>query len=39
MVSSSNGAQTIATQNLAAGVYMVQLVNGSNVKSQKIVVK
>ena len=39
MVCSSNGAQTIATNNLAAGVYMVQLVNGSNVKSQKIVVK
>ena len=39
MVCSSNGAQTIATNHLAAGVYMVQLVNGSNVKSQKIVVK
>ena len=39
MLRSAIGVNTIATENLSAGVYMVQLVNGSNVKSQKIVVK
>ena len=39
MVCQSNGNARIATSNMAAGVYMVQLVNGENVKTQKIVVK
>ncbi|MBQ3709532.1 MAG: fibronectin type III domain-containing protein [Bacteroidales bacterium] len=39
MISSTNGANRISTENMAAGVYMLRLVNGSDVKTQKIVVK
>ena len=39
MISSTNGANRISTENMAAGVYMLRLVNGENVKTQKIVVK
>jgi hypothetical protein len=40
MISNTNGANRISTENMAAGVYMIQLVNGENdVKTQKIVVK
>ncbi len=39
LVSSSNGVNHIATENLSAGVYMIQLVNGENTMTQKIVVK
>jgi hypothetical protein len=34
-----NGNATISTNNLSAGVYMIRLVNGNNVKVQKMVVK
>ena len=39
MLSSANGTSRISTENLAAGVYMIQLINGDNTKTQKIVVK
>ena len=39
MISSTNGANRISTENMSAGVYMIQLVNGENVMTQKIVVK
>ncbi|MCR5645634.1 MAG: fibronectin type III domain-containing protein [Bacteroidales bacterium] len=39
MINSTNGANRIATNNMAAGVYMLRLINGDNVKTQKIVVK
>ena len=39
MISSANGANRISTENMSAGVYMIQLVNGVNVMTQKIVVK
>lgn len=39
MLSSTNGASRISTENMAAGVYMLRLVNGNDVKTQKIVVK
>ena len=39
MLSSTNGANRISTENMAAGVYMIRLVNGNDVKTQKIVVK
>ena len=38
-LSSSNGISRISTENMAAGVYVLRLVNGDNVKTQKIVVK
>ncbi|MCR5646216.1 MAG: T9SS type A sorting domain-containing protein [Bacteroidales bacterium] len=39
MINSTNGANHIATDNLTAGVYMLRLINGDNVRTQKIVVK
>ena len=39
MLSSTNGATRLSTENMAAGVYMIRLVNGSDMKTQKIVVK
>ena len=39
MLSSTNGANRISTENMAAGVYMLRMVNGNDVKTQKIVVK
>lgn len=39
MISSTNGANSIAIDNMAAGVYMIRLINGDNVKTQKIIVK
>ena len=39
MLSSTNGATRISTESMAAGVYMLRLVNGNDVKTQKIVVK
>ena len=39
MINSTNGANRIATNNLTDGVYMLRLINGDNVKTQKIVVK
>ena len=39
IVVSTNGVNTIATNGLTAGVYMLRLVDGENVKVQKIVVK
>ncbi len=38
-ISSTNGANRIAVNNMASGVYMLRLINGENVKTQKIVVK
>ena len=38
-ISSNNGANRIAVNNMASGVYMLRLINGENVKTQKIVVK
>ena len=39
MISSTNSANRISIENMAAGVYVLRLVNGNNVKSQKIVIK
>lgn len=39
LISSHIGTSRISTENMAAGVYMVQLVNGNNTQTQKIVVK
>ena len=39
MISSSDVIRTISTNGMAAGVYMLRLTNGSDVKTQKIVVK
>ena len=39
MISSHYNATRIATENMAAGVYVIRLINGENVKTQKIVVK
>lgn len=39
ILSSLNGANRISTEDLAAGVYMIRLINGSDVKTQKIVLK
>ena len=39
MVNSYNNVNYISTEGMTAGVYVLQLVNGSNVKTQKIVVK
>ncbi len=39
MVISTNGANRISIDNMAAGVYMLRLINGDTVKTQKIVVK
>ena len=39
IVVSTNGANTVATNGLTAGVYMLHLVDGNNVKTQKIVVQ
>ena len=38
-ISSHNNASHITTEGMAAGVYVLQLVNGSDVKTQKIVVR
>ena len=34
-----NGTQSVSTEALASGVYVMRLVNGTNVKTQKIVVR
>ena len=39
MLSSTNGTNRISTENMSNGVYMIRLINGSDVKTQKIVVK
>lgn len=39
IVVSTNGVNTVATNGLTAGVYMLRLVDGNNVKTQKIVVQ
>jgi hypothetical protein len=39
MISSHNNVNHIATEGMSAGVYMLRLVNGNDVKTQKIVVK
>ena len=39
MISSSDVIRTISTNGMAAGVYMLRLTNGSDVKTQKIIVK
>ncbi len=39
MISSHNNMSRISTESMAAGVYMIRLINGSDVKTQKIVVK
>ena len=39
ILSNLNGANRISTEDLAAGVYMIRLINGSDVKTQKIVLK
>lgn len=39
IVVSTNGVNTVATNGLTAGVYMLRLVDGNNVKTQKIVVR
>ncbi|MBP5572606.1 MAG: T9SS type A sorting domain-containing protein [Bacteroidales bacterium] len=39
MLSSTNGANRISVENMAAGVYVIRLVNGNDVKTQKVVVK
>ncbi len=39
MISSHNDVNSITTNGMAAGVYMLRLVNGSDVKTQKIVVR
>jgi hypothetical protein len=39
MIGSHNNVNHIATDGMSAGVYMLRLVNGTDVKTQKIVVK
>jgi hypothetical protein len=39
MISSHNDVTSIATDGMSAGVYMLRLINGSDIKTQKIVVK
>ncbi len=39
MICTANGAHRISTEDMAAGVYMIRLINGSDTKTQKIVVK
>ena len=39
MISRNNDVTSIATDGMANGVYMIRLTNGSDVKTQKIVVK
>ena len=39
MISSYNVNEPITTEGMAAGVYMIRLINGNDVKTQKIVVK
>ena len=39
MISRNTEVTTIATDNMSAGVYMLRLINGSDIKTQKIVVK
>ena len=39
LVNSADATRSITTNGMAAGVYMLQLTNGDNVKTQKIVVK
>ena len=35
----ASNASAISTSGMTAGVYMLRLINGTNVKTQKIVVK
>ena len=39
IVLSTNGANTVSTNGMAQGVYVMRLVNGNDVKTQKIVVQ
>lgn len=39
IVSLENGTNTVSTEGIASGMYMLQMIKGSNVKTQKIVVK
>ena len=39
MISSANASNRLSTEGMAAGVYVLRLINGDNVKTQKIVVK
>lgn len=39
MISSHNSVNHITTEGMAAGVYVIRLTNGSDVKTQKIIVK
>lgn len=39
IVSLENGTNTVSTEGIASGVYVLQMIEGSNVKTQKIVVK
>ena len=39
MIGSHNNVTRISTENMAAGVYMLRMINGTDVKTQKIVIK
>lgn len=39
MLSHTNGTSHFSTENLAAGVYVLRLINGNDVKTQRIVVR
>jgi len=39
MINSYNEVTTIATDGMASGIYMLRLINGNDIKTQKIVVK
>jgi len=39
VIVNTNGAHTISTNGMAAGVYVLRLINGNDVRTQKIVVK
>ena len=39
MISSANGASRISTEKMAAGVYVLRLVNGNDEKTQKVVLQ
>ena len=39
VIAQNDANNTIATDGMSAGVYVIRLINGSNVKTQKIVVK
>ena len=39
MLVSTNGANRISIENMAAGVYVIRLVNGNEVKTQKLIIR